>query len=552
MCSQTTCLNTRRYLGVQIMAPNYQHVYLQVPADEWAHQDDITAHAVVAATHHFHHDFAHVVPTEPQIFKGYATFVAETPWLAASGQVVVVLDLLRLSGNRFACMLPSTISVAQLSAYIAPLVGTEADGVALYIGATLRACAPDEEVQLASGQVITAVPPGTIPHFWGSIEELMAHHDSWGPADQFPRPLARAGICLLHESRRFFVNRRFYPGQPANEAAAQCAGLTPSTSVMRVAKPPALENVAMHGNDCKGVACVVGVPPPPTYADSPDRGDNVLFFDLRPLLQRPIYHYQIGPTRHWPTVLSLLGVSAPRGMQLQIEGASHSDGFVTTVSGHTIAVRAIWPPAEGVPLRDTEHISRDHGDEDSDDHSNGPGSESGPPSIFESSEAGSDEHETPRRPRSRSPRRYGSAGCAAAHRCRKSPLTGSADMWICSFIQHAPLWESCNDTSVDAGKVFGPFFEVCWPIAIQGMECMQRHWCNVALHSPKPVWPAPAIVRQLHLTYCQACGYLAFCMVLCVEAAAHLWCAWALAASCLVAKGQDSLFRLSGATSCKG
>ena len=220
------------------------------------------------------------------------------------------------------------------------LVGIDASSIEIHIGATVCVRVPDEAVQLVSGQVITAMPPGILPHLWGTFEDLMAQPDLWGPSDQFPRPLARAGICLLHEGRRFFVNRRFYPGQPANEAAAQCAGLTPSTSIMRVARSPALDNVAMHGNDCKGVACVVGVPPPPTPADSADRGDNVLFFDLRPLLQRPIYHYQIGQTRHWPTVLSSLGVYAPRGMQLQIEGASHTDGFVNTPSGHTIVVHA--------------------------------------------------------------------------------------------------------------------------------------------------------------------------------------------------------------------
>ncbi|CAE7233696.1 unnamed protein product [Symbiodinium necroappetens] len=533
--------STRRYLGVQIMAPNFQHVYMQVPADRWANQDDVMAQAVVAATHHFHHDFAHVVPTDPQIFQGYATFVAETPWLAASGQVVVVLDLLRLSGNRFACMLPNTMSVAQLSAYIAPLVGIDADSIEIYIGAALRVRAPAEEVQLVSGQVITAMPLGILPHFWGSVEELLANPDSWGPADQFPRPLARAGICLLHEGRRFFVNRRFYPGQPANEAAAQCAGLTPSTSIMRVARSPALENVAMHGNDCKGVACVVGVPPPPTSADSPDRGDNVLFFDLRPLLQRPIYHYQIGQTRHWPTVLSSLGVSAPRGMQLQIEGASHSDGFVTTSSGHTIVVRAFWPPVDDASLRDVENASEDRDDEYQDDHSNGPGSESGAPSVFDSSEADSDANEAPSRPRSRSPRRYGAAGCCAAHLRQKSPFTGPADMWICSLLKHAPPREPCNDTPVYVGKVHGPLSGVCWSIVTNGTECMKRYWGNADFNSFKPTCPELETARQLRLASCMVCCLRALCVVVCVETAALSWCAWAFVARCFVAKGQDSL-----------
>ena len=527
-----------RCLGVQIMAPNFQHVYLQVPADRCASQEDVMAHAVVAATNHFHHDFAHVVPTDPQIFQGYATFVAETPWLADSGQVVVVLDLLRISGNRFACMLPNRMSVAQLLAYIAPLVGIDASSIEIHIGATVCVRVPDEAVQLVSGQVITAMPPGILPHLWGTFEDLMAQPDLWGPSDQFPRPLARAGICLLHEGRRFFVNRRFYPGQPANEAAAQCAGLTPSTSIMRVARSPALDNVAMHGNDCKGVACVVGVPPPPTPADSADRGDNVLFFDLRPLLQRPIYHYQIGQTRHWPTVLSSLGVYAPRGMQLQIEGASHTDGFVNTPSGHTIVVHACWTPPAEVTSPDAEHVPEEQDDEDQDTDNNGPGTDSGAPSIFDSSEDGSDTNDAPSRPRSRSPRRYGAAGCCIDH--PKSSSTGPTDMWICSLFKHAPPWELCNDTPVNVGMAHEPFLGVCWSFASQGLE---RCWSKSAFSCSK------LMCQELQLDlYARFTLYMVFCLrvlfaFVCAEiaAAALSWCTCVFAAHCIVAKGQDTL-----------
>ncbi|OLP98061.1 hypothetical protein AK812_SmicGene19515 [Symbiodinium microadriaticum] len=477
-----------RCLGVQIMAPNFQHVYLQVPADRCASQEDVMAHAVVAATNHFHHDFAHVVPTDPQIFQGYATFVAETPWLADSGQVVVVLDLLRISGNRFACMLPNRMSVAQLLAYIAPLVGIDASSIEIHIGATVCVRVPDEAVQLVSGQVITAMPPGILPHLWGTFEDLLAQPDLWGPSDQFPRPLARAGICLLHEGRRFFVNRRFYPGQPANDAAAQC--------------------------------------------------DNVLFFDLRPLLQRPIYHYQIGQTRHWPTVLSSLGVYAPRGMQLQIEGASHTDGFVDTPSGHTIVVHACWtPPAEVTPP-DAEHAPEEHDDEDQDTDNNGPGTDSGAPSIFDSSEDGSDTNDAPSRPRSRSPRRYGAAGCCIDH--PKSSSTGPTDMWICSLFKHAPPWEPCNDTPVNVGMAHEPVLGVCWSFASQALK---RCWSKCAFSCSKLMCQE----LQLYL-YARFILYMVFCLrvlfaFVCAEiaAAALSWCTCVFAAHCIVAKGQDTL-----------
>ena len=198
----------------------------------------------------------------------------------------------------------------------------------------------------------------------------------------------------------------------------------------------------------------------------------------------------------------------------------------------------VWTPPAEVTSPDAEHVPEEQDDEDQDTDNNGPGTDSGAPSIFDSSEDGSDTNDAPSRPRSRSPRRYGAAGCCIDH--PKSSSTGPTDMWICSLFKHAPPWELCNDTPVNVGMAHEPFLGVCWSFASQGLE---RCWSKSAFSCSK------LMCQELQLDlYARFTLYMVFCLrvlfaFVCAEiaAAALSWCTCVFAAHCIVAKGQDTL-----------
>ena len=222
--------------------------------------------------------------------------------------------------------------------------GDDAGNFDLFVGRSTQPHPRGAPVSLALGDLICAVKAGVAPPPRQTFSDLLATRGEWGPSDQFPRPLLKSGICLLHEDRRYFVHRGRYPGQPPEEVAAQTVGLQTTASFLKVAQPPGLDNVLLNGNHCKGVACILPIRPP--VADGMGtavRDDNVCFFDLRPAGGKPIHHYQLGGTRHLATVLASLGVRAPAGHVLTCDVVD-VDGFITTGSGATVTV---WPTPAG-------------------------------------------------------------------------------------------------------------------------------------------------------------------------------------------------------------
>ena len=198
-------------------------------------------------------------------------------------------------------------------------------------------------------------------------------------------------------------------------------------------------------------------------------GRTTLFsFDVRPLGCKPLCHYQVGNARHVPTVLQSLGVLAPQGFLLSWD-PDGADGFVQTESGATIVVRAVLPgppspnDGGGAPPDDGPDDDPHEDDDESeaeDDQSLSAGSPCAPNSTSGS-----------RRPSSRSPRRYGGAGCLASTG-PSSVLAlfgvlsecGFAGKWRCSFANGDVLLEdSCILTSADDGLPEG---------AAWGLNCL--------------------------------------------------------------------------------
>ncbi|CAE6968585.1 unnamed protein product [Symbiodinium sp. CCMP2592] len=422
-------------LGLAILAPGYQPHHCQLSLKEGDDADDVLAHAVTAATTAFHETFHLITPATPQVFDDYAMVVASSPCIVSAGLRVVILDLLRCDGNRFAVALPSRLNFADLLAYVRPLLSNAIEDVDVHLGCSDGPHPPDMQCHFVDGMVVSFVPTGVARTPRPSFEQLLANPGLWGPAAQYPRAYLKTGICLLHAQHRYFINRRAYPGQAPGEVAAQCIGLPEDAFQLKVATPPAFDNLAVHGNPCKGLACATLAPPPASH-EGQARGDNVVFLDTRPLGLRPSCHYQLGNTRHIPTVLCDLNIFPPAGLSIRIDNRPLRESFVSSASGDTLVLAAY--PEVDVDFQ-----------EDHDEHPSPPPSENG-------SAAGHDDHSSLHdssaedasssgdsflgRPRSRSPRRYGGAGCTTKLSCHDGypfPIHMSA--------KHAPI----------AGEAFG-------------------------------------------------------------------------------------------------
>ena len=436
--------------GFEVLAPHYQSEYGQVTllGGEGSHELVRAAERLAATS--FHPDVSVIVPCKPQLFQGYAAIVAQPRCLTTSGTVTVVLDLLAIGGNRFACVLPAFIEDRAIRTFARSLTEVDSQEMRIYVGESWTRQAAGTDLRLDAGDVIKVTTSDTPPAGQPSFEEICRDQHCWCPADQHPRPFLKPGISLLSGDHRYFVNRRQYPQQPPSEVAARTAGIAIDNPLLKVAQPPGLANVLLHGNPCRGVACVMAIPSAIPVPPAPAiRQDNVVFFDVRPLGCKPLCHYQVGNARHVPTVLQSLGVLAPQGFLLSWD-PDGADGFVQTESGATIVVRAVLP---GPPS------PSDGGGAPPDD-----GPDDGSP-WAPNSTSGS------RRPSSRSPRRYGGAGCLASTG-PSSVLAlfgvlsecGFAGKWRCSFANGDVLLEdSCILTSADDGLPEG---------AAWGLNCL--------------------------------------------------------------------------------
>ena len=448
----------RALLGVQVLAPHYHTAYTEVPLTPTEGRSCVIRAAEAIAQTSFHRDFSVVVPCKPQLFDGFASVVAQP----ATGYVVVVLDLHAVQGNRFACVLPRSISDAALRAFVASPTQLEEE-VDVVVGDEREPRPEQADMRLIAGDVISVLPRGHLPPLRLSLAELCGQRATWGASDQFPRPLLKAGICLIHGTRRFFVNQRQFPGQPPAEVAARTVGIRRDTPFLKIAND-ALDNVLLHGNICRGVACVVDIPGPGlTETAEPARDDNVCFFDVRPLGRKPVCHYQIGELRHIPTVLDHLGIYAPSGFKLVWDQAL-DDGFARVPTGRTITVSVVPIDPSAAAADDLPSDPQDPAD-DEDDSDDSEGSDD----CLADSDADGDRGSlgpqqardvpaapaSPRRPRSRSPRRYGGAGCSVGAFVLFLPFllgTGFADKWAhIGHDEHCPTSGSCVFTSVDDG-----------------------------------------------------------------------------------------------------
>ena len=392
-------------LGVVLFAPHYQTEYMSI----YVHQSEGPWSVFERVRH-----LPRAIPTnlltclafvDPLPFDGVAAFVAYSEAVHASGYVAVILDLAGCGGNLFATTLPRSFSCAQFFAFVRPLIGAAQAPVVLFVGRSTTPHDTQEDLSLEHGQRLTVLFSPALPVQQQTYEKLFDSPRNWLDPDAIPRPVISSGVCLLHRDQRFYIGRRAFPGQSPQAAAAHCIQATEDQVTVGVAKRPQIADLCLHGERCKCVAAVVDIPPPlPVPPARRARTDFFLFLDLRPLGIRPHFRFQHRDTWSISDILMDFFIRLPAGFQLRIQGGQVHNDRLTAASGTTVlfyGVRSTGLSEAGDESPDAqsdepeENNDNDDNDEEEQDSS--------------SSNANEDEQV---RPRSRSPRRYGFAGCA--------------------------------------------------------------------------------------------------------------------------------------------
>ena len=479
-----------RGLGMQFLAPHFQTVYatiFDVATDSVAAALD---QAAAIASEAIHMDMVQVAPACPQLFRGYATVVAYPSCLESAGVAVAVLDLLQVGANRFACVLPEQAEYAELLAYIMSLSSIREDTCEIFVGDSTSPHGHEEPIWVRPGLVITAVPVGCRPQPGDAFDSLLASPAVWGDPAQYPRPLLTPGVCILFNEHRFFVNKRHQPGQTPHAVAAQSAGVEEADSFLCMAKRPDLTDVAMNGNDCKGVVALIQANPPlPCPPARERRNDNVCFLDLRPCGFKPQHHYQIGCERHMPSLLRQFLGAPPPGYTYVVEGGSQAGEVVTCQSGDTLVVRAL---SERDILR--LDASSESGSDSEDSDAGSRSSDHDPGSPGPSGRSGSRDH-SPASSRSRTPRRPGREGFALSSDELAGPLT---------CVAPPAQWEGRPSRLVALSlfRVMCPMhqdeiitLQLCFPAQVAEVLAMVRNQLSrlkpFSLRSLVPAFPQP-------------------------------------------------------------
>ena len=398
-------------LGLALFAPHYQTEYLSICVHNTEGPWSVFERVRHLPTRIPTHLLTCLAFVDPLPFEGVAAFVAYSEAVHASGYVAVVLDLAGCGGNLFATTLPRSFTCAQFFAFVQPLLGAASESLALFVGREAAPQNPDGVLQLEHGQKLTVVYAPAVPVHSQTYFQLFEHPRLWVVPDEIPRPVISSGVCLLHQERRFYIGRRAFPGQSPQAAAAHCIRSTEDQVTVGVARHAQIADLCLHGERCKCVAAVVDIPPPlPVPPARRVRTDVFLFLDLRPLGIRPHFRFQHQSTWSLSDILRDFLIRLPEGFKLRVQGGQLRGDRLTVNNGTTV----LFYGERSSGVGDSSDASSSDGESD--------GLHDGPDAagdddegIDPDSSGGTDE--APVRPRSRSPRRFGYAGCALWARC---------------------------------------------------------------------------------------------------------------------------------------
>ena len=154
-----------------------------------------------------------------------------------------------------------------------------------------------------------------------------------------------------------------------------------------------------------------------------------------------------------------MGIWPPAGRTFAFEGGCLTQGFLTSQSGDTLTVRVVvpgMPRLPSTPPLDSDDDDRPGADSDPEPDQDGDSSDRGHVSSSSS-------RSSPRRPRSRSPRRYGAAGCCLS----KEPIVDKLMCHTIAQVDMCTCWNSNDDVQTwDSHR--------CTPVEACDVKCGNR------------------------------------------------------------------------------
>ena len=382
--------NPVRWLGAIVFTPNVQPVSValreQVPASLQYYLDVI----IDAAPGVDPLIYNRCVPTVPQRFcsgeSDYGTFlrfprfIQEQPGPAL---FAVILDLSRVGGAYFACMLPSPLPYDDLIQYIYPQMCGDEDYPRIFVGHSPEPHDPRLPIDLFDGAVLLACRP---VYVWGptpSAMTLIDHPETWGPVHHLPNLCSGTGILVQYRHEQFFLPPHHHSGRTAVEAAIEASRVDERHPTTCVFTTPGLE---LQGHACTHLMAIVDLPASQLDGRSASRRRDVFILcDFRALGAR-VWLYNSNVHRfHLPSLAAHFGVRIPKRSRLTVlEGQMFDDDVV--VEGHAVLTfipafdqgqgecsegESDGPPPPG------RHGPDDEGDEVDDDSAAGPSSDQG-------------------------------------------------------------------------------------------------------------------------------------------------------------------------------
>ena len=389
-------------LPVHVVIPHYQPLYGETQVT----RNEMPDALLLRVRHMFPGEplasldcLSPVVPVPQQ----GATFVAYSSVLDALDQAAVWVDLKACGGEQFAAVLPARLAQEHWRAYILPLLHGVED-FDCFIGMEDAPHDNTEPLLLQHGALIVVGPRGfPRPPVW-RYETFMHLPELWRVSVGAPTVRDKPAFCLLMEDDRWVLRKREFRHMSLHEAAAACVGLQEEETTLAVAHRPPVEDLCVQGEHCCALAAILDKPPPlPVPPARRHRQDVFVFLDSRPFGIRPTFAYQEGDTWELEDLLRVAGIVLPPGYDVFVSGGVLNGTQVVVHNGDTIRFSPVSLGSEngggGDESSDSSLLSIN--DDEVDDGPDPPASVLAPR-----------HHRQPERPRSRSPRRFGYAGCA--------------------------------------------------------------------------------------------------------------------------------------------
>ncbi|CAE7824168.1 CFDP2 [Symbiodinium sp. CCMP2592] len=213
------------------------------------------------------------IAVRPQPFPSCAAFVLAPDWATYSSLSIVCLDLRDLGDSTEGPVLVSYVTRPTCLAELCREASVHSpQHCKVYIGTEAEPLQEDEEVNLASGCLVTFMRTDRLPCHANDLQYRLQFPGIWQTPPRFPTgPAVRSSLLLLHSSGRYLY-RPQAAHDPGDVAAASFVGVDRASVDFHAPQDGCLERVMYRGIRVRGTLAIAEHHYDPQF---------VVFLDLR-------------------------------------------------------------------------------------------------------------------------------------------------------------------------------------------------------------------------------------------------------------------------------